>query len=160
MELRVRVNVAGLIDHTVIREAWNAALPPMLSAVDERANVNLSGRLVQSRTGELRASVREEIEPRADGLATGRVGTENFVGAILEAGASPHEIRPDENALLRFLLGSKWVTARRVEHPGIAKRPWLSTAVTESLPELELILGQALEDAVERRASLHRSKEG
>lgn len=152
MQLRGRLRVSGTtISSLDVAEAWRRALPAMLRAIRTRAFANLSGRLVGVRKGELRGSLREVIEPRGGGLPAGRVGAEDFKGAIFEGGAAPHEIRASRGRHLRFQIRGRWITPTRVQHPGIRPRRWLATAVDESQPDLDRILRQEFELALERR---------
>lgn len=154
MDLRARLTVTGLIDRTIVEEGWTRALPKMARAVYSRASANLSGRLVRVRTGRLRDALRQVIEPRANGLPAAEVGTIHpSLGPVFEGGAAAHQITSPRGRLLRFRVASgRWITTKSVQHPGIAPRRWLATAVEESQPAFDRILLEEFQAAAARAA--------
>lgn len=160
MQFRGRLAVEDLIDHTVVRDAWNRAAPRLAEAVATHYRHNLAGRLVQRRTGRLHGSVRTEIQPSPSGLHRVVVGAEDFRGAIVEGGAVGHEIRGHRGRLLRFRIGDTWIRARIVQHPGITPRRPLAIALQESAAEQDRILLEEFEAAAERRGRLMRAGGG
>jgi hypothetical protein len=149
MEIRSQIKVQGQISPVVIAEGWRAALPKMLRLIRDRAELSLGSR-VRSRRGRLRASLWEHIEQGGKDLPTGRVGASHFTGAILEGGARPHLIEAGSDYRLKFRIGRRWLSPRRVRHPGLRPRRWLATAVEESRAELEQVLGADIAAALGR----------
>jgi HK97 gp10 family phage protein len=50
-----------------------------------------------------------------------------------EFGGPPYIITPRKAQYLRFQINGKWITTKRVVHPGVAARPFMRPAVQEAL---------------------------
>jgi hypothetical protein len=65
-------------------------------------------------------------------------------------GTKPHTILPKTpGGLLRFVIGGRVVFARKVRHPGTAKRPVLENAGAAGSQAARIILDEATERAVD-----------
>jgi phage gpG-like protein len=121
--------------------------------------VNLSGGVLNPRSGALRDSIEVESSWQDD-----RIDAEIFsngdapYAAIQEFGGktAAHEILADKSRVLAFVANGKQVFARRVEHPGsqIPARSYLRSALDEQggdiaqgLMEIVLALAGDLKDA-------------
>ncbi|MCI4680179.1 hypothetical protein K9U39_10985 [Rhodoblastus acidophilus] len=102
----------------------------------EVVDVNLSGGVLNARSGALRDSIQMNVEPQdlridAEIFANGDVP----YSGILEYGGktSAHEILPDKAKALSFLMNGKQFFARRIQHPGstFAARAYLGSALDE-----------------------------
>ncbi len=97
-----------------------AALRDRAAALQQRlldkVQANLSGDVLQSRTGALEASVIAELAADADGLTATVASTGVPYAAIQEYGGTtaPHDIVPVKARALAFAAGF----AARVHHPG------------------------------------------
>ena len=111
-------------------------------AVEAEAKQNLSGRVLNRRTGELRASVH--TQSRKDRMEA-TVGTNVIYGKVHEYGAT---IRAKGSNYLRFEhpYGSgQWHSVRQVRIPA---RPWLRTAADSSLGRIRMIFEGAVKKAL------------
>ena len=98
--------------------------------------VNLSGGVLNTRSGSLRDSIRMQASQQ-----DGAIGVEIFsdgdvpYAAIQEYGGktAAHEILPDKAQLLAFAMNGKQVFARKIQHPGsqIPERSYLRSALEE-----------------------------
>jgi phage gpG-like protein len=98
--------------------------------------VNLSGGVLNARSGALRDSIQMELSRQDD-----RIGANIFsngdapYAAIQEFGGktAAHEILADKARVLAFIANGKRVFARRVQHPGsqIPARSYLRSALDE-----------------------------
>jgi phage gpG-like protein len=139
-----------------------AALPDNLrAALAEKADalardlfsqivdVNLSGGVLDARSGALRDSIVMQASQDDE-----RIGAEIFsdgdvpYAAIQEFGGktAAHEILPEKAGVLAFLMNGKQVFARRVEHPGsqIPERSYLRSALEEQGDDITQGLADAL----------------
>jgi phage gpG-like protein len=142
------------------------ALPERLRAklaekVDLRAqslftqvvDVNLSGGVLNVRSGALRDSIQVEASQQDNSI-----GAEVFsngdvpYAAIQELGGktAAHEILPDKAQIIAFVMNGKRVFARRVNHPGsqIPARSYLRSALEEQSGDIkreltDVVLGLA-----------------
>jgi phage gpG-like protein len=98
--------------------------------------VNLSGGVLNTRSGGLRESIRMQASQQ-----DGAIGVEIFsdgdapYAAIQEYGGktAAHEILPDKARVLAFALNGSRVFARRIQHPGsqIPERSYLRSALED-----------------------------
>jgi len=103
--------------------------------------VNLSGGVLQVRSGALRDSIRMQASQQ-----DGAIGVEIFsdgdapYAAIQEYGGktAAHEILPDKAQLLAFAMNGKQVFARKIQHPGsqIPERSYLRSALEEQSDDI------------------------
>jgi phage gpG-like protein len=96
----------------------------------------LSGQVLQSRSGALKASIAAEVDDQ-DGQVIARVFSAGDIkyAAIQEYGGrtAPHDIVPDKAKVLAFLVGGAPVFARIVHHPGsqIPARSYLRSSLAD-----------------------------
>lgn len=76
-------------------------------------------------TGRLRQSF-DDYGVNVSG-STVTVGTSNKVAEFHEFGTSPYVIKPKGSGLLKFRTAGGFVFAKKVNHPGLAKRKMLPT---------------------------------
>jgi phage gpG-like protein len=114
--------------------------------------VNLSGGVLETRTGALRNSIhlrRDGQGSSAEIVADGGAPYD----AIHEFGGktAAHEIIPDKAKALAFMFNGKQAFARRVKHPGsqIPERSYLRSALAEKGADIL----QAIADVVTEAAS-------
>lgn len=82
-------------------------------------------------TGNLRASHTMEVRRLKKGQVRGRVSTRVKYALPVHEGSGPYVIRPKKKKALKFKIGGRTVIVKKVNHPGVASRPWLRRAMTE-----------------------------
>ncbi|SNB60129.1 Bacteriophage HK97-gp10, putative tail-component [Rhodoblastus acidophilus] len=118
-------------------------------------DVNLSGAVLNARSGALRNSIqlRNQDQGASLGVAVVADGGAPYA-AIQEYGGktAAHEIVPDKATVLAFIAGGKQAFARRVHHPGseIPERSYLRSALAEKSAEIKQALRQTLAEAAQR----------
>jgi phage gpG-like protein len=101
----------------------------------------LSGQLLATRTGALKASILADVSVE-DGQVQATVGSFGDVkyAAIQECGGrtAAHEIVPDKALALAFIVGGALRFARRVEHPGstLPARAYLGSSLEEAREDI------------------------
>jgi len=112
--------------------------------------------LAPKRTGKLAREMRVVMG------RTGRKGqgknirgriVQPFYGAIVEAGAVPHDILAKSGKLLHFVVGGKTIFTRKVHHPGFAAKPFLRPSAERRLPDLKTTLEDILRPIVDPPAA-------
>lgn len=140
MPLPLKIETRTTGDPAFLPKLQRASLQAMQRSVLRvlrRAMQNLTGRFLRVQTGRLRSSLTAKAFISGDEVV-GIVGTNVFYGRIQEEGVlHPWPIVPRRKKTLRFTIGGKVVFARRVTHPPLRSRPWLSTAAEESRQEIE-----------------------
>lgn len=107
----------------------------------------------KTRTGALNRAVQSKFERR------GLVGTvfintgEAKYGAFVHEGTRPHTIFPKERKSLRFVKGSKFMFAKRVNHPGTHKDQFLFSALINKQERISRIFKKYTEESLEEVAS-------
>ena len=157
------------VTQTIV-DAQRRAVALLLSEVTK----NVSGRVVQTRRGRLRAALESTIVARP-GEVVGTVGFNKQLGYIarfLERGTKPHELgkgaararrafgrrratrtrapfRGSRSVILRFMVGSQVIFRRGAFHPGLPARPILASALEIATPairaDFETSIGKALD---------------
>jgi phage gpG-like protein len=125
----------------VLPDRLRAALAEKADALAQNlfsqvVGVNLSGGVLNARSGALRDSIQVALSQQDD-----RIDAEIFsngdapYAAIQEFGGktAAHEILPDKASVLAFVGNGKQLFARRVQHPGsqIPERSYLRSALDE-----------------------------
>jgi phage gpG-like protein len=154
----------GLEETRAQLDVYPAALQTALSAkaaelaaalADLVKNSNLSGAVLNTRSGALSDSIAVSVNADSDGVLAS-VGSEGDVkyAAIQEYGGktSAHEILPAKADVLAFVIGDAQHFARRVEHPGslIPERSYLRSALADMKDEILTALAGAATEAWER----------
>ena len=117
--------------------------------------VNLSGGLVNARSGALRDSIELDVQQDDAGIGA-RIASNGDVpyAAILEYGGktAAHEILPDKAQALAFLLNGKQVFARRIQHPGsnFEARSYLRSALADASDDIASSLAGVVIAAAEQ----------
>lgn len=121
---RIRLDRAAL--NRTITNATRTELREAGRQVVNRAKV-----LAPVRTGRLRSSIRAE-PPRIFSLRGSlTVGSDLEYAGFVNDGTRPHQIRPKNASVLRFVVGGRVVYAKVVNHPGTRARPFLDRALRE-----------------------------
>jgi phage gpG-like protein len=113
----------------------------------------LSGQVLRSRSGVLRASIAAEVDDQA-GQVIARVFSAGDVkyAAIQEYGGrtAPHDIVPDKAKALAFLVHGAPVFAHVVHHPGsqIPARSYLRSALADMGDQIIAEVSAAARDAL------------
>lgn len=113
--------------------AVRAKIEKLQAELAAKVEANLSGEILQSRTGALKASIRTALGGDDDHPTLSLASEGVPYAAILEYGGetAPHEIVPVKAKALAFAGAGGMIFARRVRHPGsvIAPRAYLGGAL-------------------------------
>ena len=171
--LRFEIRKTGTLpDPAALTEQVRVAANQIVELWFRRAFMNLSGRVVRSRSGKTARGLRARVAVQGSAVVGG-VGTDWFVGHILETGARAHPIdalRVERLAgfgrratsrrraagkikahALAFQWGGRTVIYRRVKHPGIRPFPWATRALQESEQEAAVIFEREVKRVLETR---------
>lgn len=88
----------------------------------------LSGQYLKNRTGTLRRAVHDLMDG-GDGVV--RVGKEAPYGKFQHEGTKPYSIFPNRKKALRFVIGGRTIFAKKVDHPGLKPKPFMTDALRE-----------------------------
>lgn len=118
----------------------------------EKVRQNLSGDVLNVKSGDLLGSVLEEGPNATGGEIVASVtagGDEAPYGIIHERGGqSEYDIYPVNRQALMFELNGKTVFAHSVHHPPLPQRPWFDPVVVEMMAlwqdELQEAIGEVL----------------
>jgi hypothetical protein len=143
---------AALASTDVALEQLEAALHNRLAALmhqlAEKVRLNLSGDVLQERTGRLLGTVAEHGPYEVDGglEATVDAGGDAAPYGIVheEGGTRDYIIQAVNKRSLAFEMNGKMVFARSVIHPPAEKRPWFGPAVDEMRP----LIVEGLQEAI------------
>jgi phage gpG-like protein len=114
-----------------------------------QVDVNLSGGVLQTRSGALRDSIEMQLSEQDDSIGA-EIFSDGSVpyAAIQEYGGktAAHQILPDKARVLAFVMNGKQVFARTIHHPGsqIPARSYLGSALDEQRDDI----AQELTDVV------------
>lgn len=111
----------------------------------------LHGQVLNSRTGNLSRAVTAFPAVDDGSRIVGRVAVDRSApyGRFQEEGVGhPWVIEPRNAKALRFVAGGKVVFAKRVMHPGLKARPFMSTSLEEFSPTIQSELAAALNEAI------------
>ena len=123
-----------------LASAVRAKVEALQSQLLAKVEANLSGWVLQSRSGALKASIMASIDVSADAV-TARIASIGVpYAAIQEYGGrtSPHDIVPVKAQALAFVGAAGPMFARRVHHPGslLPARPYLGSALDALHPDI------------------------
>jgi hypothetical protein len=133
----------------------------------------VSGGIVQTRTGRLRAGLMARIVASKTGEVTSQVGFDKrvaFIARFLERGTKPHLVgrgarlaraafgkRRAQRArapftgkrggVLAFVVGGQRIFRRSARHPGLRPRPILQTALDRATPVIQQDFEQSMAKA-------------
>lgn len=134
------------------RDALVDMLATRIDAVDQmmadRVRENLSGGVLQTRTGKLLSTVMQEPAQISGNEITAAVtagGDAAPYGIYFEeGGAGYYDIVPINARVLAFMAEGQMIFAKMVHHPPIPKLPWFQPAVDEAAEEMEAQLNQVI----------------
>jgi phage gpG-like protein len=139
-----------------LRAALTEKVQALASALYAQVvGVNLSGSILNARSGALRDSIQIEVQAQ-DARIDAKIFSDGDVpyAAILEFGGktAAHEILPDKTRALAFLTNGKQVFARRIQHPGstFAARSYLGGALDDASGEIVSTLREVIAAAAEQ----------
>lgn len=122
------------------------------AALLAKIDANLSGAVLQTRSGRLRASIRGSVDRDESGVSVVLESLGVPYAAIQEYGGrtGPHEIVALKAKALRFVGPDGPVYARHVHHPGstIPERSYLRSALAAMRDEIEQDLAGAVRAAL------------
>lgn len=156
--IELSVNIEQVKDYT---ESRRQALIDVLSgridstnaAFVERVKGNLSGAVLQQRTGKLLSSVMQE-PTQLDGddlVAAVTAGGDLAPYGIYfeEGGTGYYEIRPINARVLAFMGAGGMMFAKIVNHPPIPKLPWFAPEVAVGRDEMTTALNEGIAEVLE-----------
>lgn len=135
-----------------IRDALSAKATALAAELQAKIEQNLSGGVLDMKSGALAGSVAVTIEESSAGVSV-RIATSPDVkyAAIHEFGGTipPHQIVPDKTKALAFLVGGKQVFATRVQLPAVTmpERSYMRSALAEMAAEIRDEFGAAMIEA-------------
>jgi phage gpG-like protein len=143
-----------LADLPLLIRAWLEAKTRDLAAtlVARIRDEKLSGQVLATRSGALKASISAEIfnDGETVSASLGSTGDVKYA-AIQEYGGrtSAHEIVPDKAQALAFIAGGSLRFARRVNHPGstLPARSYLNASLQDARDEIVADLATAATQA-------------
>lgn len=118
------------LDRADLRRAIRGASMSELRRVGPMA-LNRSKILCPVDTGRLRASLRGQANRTWTLRPQYTISTDVEYAPFVHDGTRPHEIRPRNAQVLRFVVNGRVVYARVVQHPGTRARPFIERAVRE-----------------------------
>ena len=141
----------------VLPDRLRAALAEKVDVLAQRlfsqvVGVNLSGGVLNARSGVLRDSIQTELSQQ-DGQIGAEILSDGDVpyAAIQEYGGktAAHEIVPVKGQALAFVVGGAQRFARSVNHPGsqIPERSYLRSSLSEMSDQILAEFSQAADDS-------------
>lgn len=121
--------------------ALHKGMEEAMILAEREAKLNLSGRILNRRTGRLRNSITHKVKIQGDKVV-GTIGTNVVYGRIHELGG---EIFPRKAKALKFNIpGVGWRTVKKVTMPA---RPYLRPALEDNMSEITRILSNRITEA-------------
>lgn len=140
------------MDDATLMQALRDRAADLQARLLAKVEVNLSGDVLRTRSGTLKASIVAELVVGPDGFAATLESRGVAYAAIQEHGGTtpPHDIVPVKARALAFAGAGGAVFARRVHHPGssIPARAYLGGALEALRGEITGGLKQAVHDAL------------
>lgn len=127
----------------LVTPALYKGMKESMLVAEREAKLNLSGRILNRRTGRLRNSITSDVRIAGDKVI-GRIGSNVVYARIHELGG---EIVPRRAKALKFQIGDKWVTTQKVVMPA---RPYLRPAIEKNISEIGEILSRHIIEAFEK----------
>lgn len=123
------------------------------AAFMERVQGNLSGAVLQTRSGKLLSSVMQEPTQLDGDTLYGAVTAGGDLAPygiyFEEGGTSYYEIRPINARVLAFMMGGQQLFAKVVNHPPIPKLPWFAPEVVTGTDEMTANLNEGIAEVLE-----------
>ena len=137
-----------MLDPDAVAAALRTKTDELQQKLLAKVEANLSGGVLQERSGALKASIRADVTADATSIVASVSSEGVLYAAIQEYGGTtaPHLIEPVKARALAFAGAGGTVFARRVRHPGsrIPARAYLGSA----LDALHDEIASGLKDAV------------
>ena len=144
--------VVGMIDDSAVFAALEAKASELQDRLLARIMADLSGDVLQARSGALKASIVSDLTVDAGALAVTLASQGVPYAAIQEYGGTtaPHEIVPVKAQALAFAGAGGQTFSRRVRHPGsvIPARAYLGGALDALRDDIAGGLKEAVLDAL------------
>jgi phage gpG-like protein len=125
--------MSAALDASAVQAALQAKVDQLTEALLAKVETNLSGEVLQTRSGTLKASIVAETNLGADVIAVTVASRNVPYAAIQEHGGvtAPHDIVPVKARALAFAGVGGQLFARAVHHPGsrIPARSYLGSAL-------------------------------
>lgn len=102
------------------------AMGRVMQLLDREVGINLSGKVLNRRTGELARSMTTKVRAKGESLIVGRIGSNKIYAKILEEGGF---INAKNKPFLHFKIGNKWIKTKQVYIP---PRPYLRLAYLQN----------------------------
>ena len=109
---------------STLRSRLQEAMEISVRDIQERARDN--HRFI-TRNGDAERSIDKQVSGSGDSVV-GVVGTTRLITIYLHQGTPAHIIEPRTKKALRWAAGGDFVFAKRVQHPGIKKDPFIFNA--------------------------------
>jgi hypothetical protein len=123
-----------------VMAALSAKMESATDLLVDAIQVNLSGNVLQVRTGKLLSTVRKGPIEVSGGVIEGTVvagGSDAPYGIMQELGGTrPYDIYPVNKKVLAFLADGKQIFTAYVNHPPLVKKGFVELAVAELEPEI------------------------
>ncbi len=129
---------------TIERRVLDSARLGMAQVVKVAYRSARESTLFKDRTGELRGTM--DIVDR--GAYSKRLVFRAKHAKYVNDGTKAHVILPVNAPFLRFVIGGRVIFARKVNHPGTAKRPILENAAAAGSQAMSVIMNEGAEHAV------------
>lgn len=135
-------------DWDAIASALADRAEDLRQALEDKIKQNLSGDVLNVRSGTLLASISSDVEDDGDGIAISADSTGVPYAAILEFGGktAAHDIVATKAKALAFIVGGAERFARVVHHPGSVIKAY--NYMGGALDDLEDDMTSGLKDAV------------
>jgi len=122
-------------------------------AMAEQIKQNVSGGVLQTRTGTLEASVQPQA-PKIDGLqASAEVvggGGDAYYGEIQELGISHPYPEQAAGDVMAFEDGGSSIFTRLVEHPAMPAHPWFLPVLDEMAPQIIAGVHERIQETLDK----------
>ncbi len=144
--------IAAAFDAAAVAAALAAKAEALRQELEDRVAANLSGAVLQRRSGQLADSFVSDLQESDDGLTASVASVGAPYAAILEYGGktAAHDIVATKAKALVFVTGGTQGFAAHVHHPGsvIPAFAYLGGALEAMRSEIEDGLKQAVLDAL------------
>jgi hypothetical protein len=95
------------------------------------------------KTGYLASTITKSVES-----GEGSIQALASYAACVEYGTAPHEIRPINGSVLKFMVAGKMVFTPLVHHPGTRANPFMQRAVDEAVGKVDSVFADLWLDVV------------
>ena len=138
----------------VITSALQTAIPEaLLEIAGYIKSPNLTGGVLNRRTGTLQSSILTEMLPTTGTKVAGRVYQDSSIapyGKMLNDGTKPHVIEAVKGKALRFEIGGKVFYRRKVNHPGTTAADFFYSAMEARRQIVNDNINDAIREAIKQ----------